>query len=128
MTPEEVGALRRKHYNAVVVKLDKPNPDLLRMRVRPDFPLPTHQPGQYTTLGMGYWEPRYPGCQDEDIRPGDEGKLVRRSYSISCPILDDDGSLLDRDRAGWLEFYVVLVRDSGNPIRPPALTLRLFLL
>jgi ferredoxin--NADP+ reductase len=128
MTPEEVSALRRKYYNAVVERLEKPNPDLLRMRVRPDFPLPAHKPGQYTTLGLGYWEPRFPGCQEEDVRPGDEGKLVRRSYSISHPVLDDDGHLIDGQRAGWLEFYVVLVRDSGNPFKPPALTPRLFML
>src|SRR5262245_12126771 len=128
MTPEEVGVLRRKYYNATVAKLTKTHADLLRMRVRPDFPLPIHKPGQYTTLGLGNWEPRYPGCQEENLRPADEGRLVRRSYSISCPILDDDGALLDPERMGWLEFYIVLVRDSGNPAKPAALTPRLFLL
>ena len=78
MIPEEIRALRQKHYNATVVRLRKPHPDLLMMRVRPDFPLPPHQPGQYSTLGLGYFEPRFPGCQPEDLHAGDEAKLARR--------------------------------------------------
>jgi ferredoxin/flavodoxin---NADP+ reductase len=52
--------------------------------------------------------------------------LIRRAYSISSPILDSAGQLLDRARTDWLEFYVVLVRESDKG--PPALTPRLFLL
>lgn len=128
MTPEEVANQRRNLYNATLVRLRKTNPDLMILRVCPDYPLPAHQPGQYTTLGLGYWEPRFPGCQEETLKPGDEARLIRRSYSISCPVLGDDGNLLDRDAVDWLEFYVVLVRDSGNPAKPAALTPRLFML
>src|SRR5438552_541998 len=109
MTPEEIRALRQKHYNATVVRLRRIHPDLLILRVRPDFPLPPHQPGQYSTLGLGYFEPRFPGCQPENVPPGDEAKLARRSYSISCSVLDDDGQLLSEERVDWLEFYIVLV-------------------
>jgi ferredoxin--NADP+ reductase len=97
------------------------------LRVRPDFQLPVHKPGQYSTLGMGFWEPRYLGCQQESLQPGEETRLARRAYSISCSILDRNGTLLDRGKVDWLEFYVVLVRDSDRP-KPPALTPRLFLL
>jgi ferredoxin--NADP+ reductase len=128
MTPDQIAVLRQKYYNATVARLTKIHTDLLTLRVRPDFPLPEHNPGQYTTLGMGNWEPRFPGCQDETRRPEDEGKLVRRSYSISSPILDEDGNLLDPGRADWLEFYVVLVRETGDPEHTPALTPRLFML
>jgi ferredoxin--NADP+ reductase len=62
-----------------------------------------------------------PGCQEETLKRGDEQKLVRRSYSISCPILDAGGRLLTP--AGWLEFYIVLVCEAENP---PGLTPRLF--
>src|SRR5436305_150417 len=61
MTPDQIAELRRKKYNATVVRLAKSQTDLMMIRVRPDFPLPAHQPGQYTSLGLGYWEPRHLG-------------------------------------------------------------------
>src|SRR5438105_4993340 len=127
MTPEELAELRRKRYNATVVYLRKVHSDLMILRVRPDFPRPPHKPGQYSTLGLGFWEPRFPGCQDETLALGDESKLVRRAYSISCSVLDVKGQLEDIEHTDWLEFYVVLVRDSEKE-QPPALTPRLFML
>src|SRR5687768_11681693 len=119
MTPQERDELRAK-YNATVVDLKRAHEDLMILRIRPDFDLPVHQPGQYSTLGLGYWEPRAEGCQPETPKPGDEKKLIRRAYSLSCPVLEDDtGELLDRDRHDWLEFYIVLVRESDKG--PPAL-------
>src|SRR5437016_6194005 len=127
MTPGQIAELRRTRYNATVVWLRKPNPDLMIVRVRPDFPRPVHQPGQYSTLGLGYWEPRAPGCADEQVDSKEEDKLVRRAYSISCSILDESQALLDIDRTNWLEFYVVLVRSTSQG-QPAALTPRLFML
>ncbi len=127
MTPEQIAELRQKKYNATVVRLTKVHPDLMLLRVRPDFARPPHKAGQYTSLGLGYWEPRHPGCQEEQLQPGDEARLARRAYSISCGVLDDDGELLDIDRTDWLEFYIVLVRDSDRR-EAPALTPRLFML
>jgi ferredoxin--NADP+ reductase len=118
--------LRKKHYNATVVSIKRAHEDLMTLRIRPDFPLPAHRPGQYSTLGLGAWEPRAEGCQPEVPKPGDERKLIRRAYSISSPILDEAGHLLDRTKTDWLEFYVVLVRESEKG--PPALTPRLFVL
>jgi ferredoxin--NADP+ reductase len=126
MTADEIDALRRKHYNATVVALKLTHPELMTVRIRPDFAIPHHHPGQYSTIGMGHWEPRAEDCQPEEPRPGDEKKLIRRAYSLSCPILDDNGDLLDRDRHDWVEFYIVLVRKSDKG--PPALTPRLFCL
>jgi ferredoxin--NADP+ reductase len=125
MTPDQIAELRRATYNATVARLVKLHGDLMVMRVRPDFPLQKHRPGQYTVLGLGLWEPRFPGCQEEDLNPGEEARLGRRSYSISCPVLDDQGELLTL--GDWLEFYIVLVRDTGEP-QPPLLTPRLFML
>jgi ferredoxin--NADP+ reductase len=126
MQPEEITELRKQKYNATVAQIRKPHSDLLMLRVKPDRPLMPHKAGQYTALGLGFWEPRFPGCQDEELAPGDEKRLARRSYSISHPILDDDRKLLAAQDE-WLEFYIVLVRDTGQPT-PPALTPRLFLL
>jgi ferredoxin--NADP+ reductase len=61
------------------------------------------------------------------LQPGDETRLARRAYSISCPVLDNRGELLDYERGDWLEFYIVLVRESEKP-EAPALTPRLFML
>ncbi len=127
MTPEQIADLRRLKYNATVTRLVKVHSDLLILRVCPDYPLAPHKPGQYTVLGLGYWEPRFPGTAEEDLQPTDWLKLARRSYSISCSVLDEQGRLLDRDGIEWLEFYIVLVRESGKA-QPPALTPRLFLL
>jgi ferredoxin--NADP+ reductase len=127
MTAEQIAEWRRQSYNATAVRLTKVHSDLMVVRVRPDYPLPPHQPGQYSTLGLGYWEPRHEGCQPETIAEKDLPKVVKRAYSISCSVLDDGGGLLDRSGADWLEFYVVLVRDSTKE-KPPALTPRLFTL
>jgi ferredoxin--NADP+ reductase len=96
------------------------------LRVKPDGQVGTHRPGQYSTLGLGHWEPRVAGCQTETPKPGDESKLIRRAYSISCSILDEAGNLPDRTGQPWLEFYIVLVREADKA--PPALTPRLFAL
>jgi ferredoxin--NADP+ reductase len=127
MTPEEIKELRTKKYNATVVRLLKVQPELMIVRVRPDFPRPAHKPGQYSVLGLGYWEPRFPGCQEEALNPGDETKLARRAYSMSCSVLDRRGELLDIERTDWVEFYIVLMRSSGKD-QAPALTPRLFML
>jgi ferredoxin--NADP+ reductase len=127
MDPGELAELRRTSYNATVAWLHKVHTDLMIVRVRPDFAVPMHQPGQYSTLGLGNWEPRYPGCQEEVLTPEQERRLARRAYSISCSVLDEHGRLADLAEAGVLEFYVVLVRDSEKE-KPPALTPRLFML
>jgi ferredoxin--NADP+ reductase len=127
MSPEQVAEWRKKHYNATVAWLRKVHSDLLIIRIRPDFPRPVHVPGQYTSLGLGFWEPRIPGCQEEHLKAGEESRLVRRAYSIGCSILDEQGQLLDLAATDWLEFYIVLVRESDRT-QPPGLTPRLFLM
>lgn len=126
MTAEEIAELREKHYNATVTHLHQSHSDLWVMRVTPDFAVPKHKPGQYSTLGLGQWEGRAEGCQPEVPKPGEERKLIRRAYSLSCSILDDRQELFDFTEQKWLEFYIVLVRESEKA--PPALTPRLFLL
>src|SRR5437773_1357620 len=101
MTPGEIADKRREHYNATVVGMRKPHTDLMLVRVRPDKPRAVHQPGQYGTLGLGNWEPRAPGCAPENVDPAKESSVVKRAYSISCPVLDDAGVLLDLARTDW---------------------------
>jgi ferredoxin--NADP+ reductase len=127
MTPEEIAELRQRRYNGTAVFVHKVHSDLMVLRVRPDFPRPPHQPGQYTTLGLGYWEPRVEGCQPEPLDPADLKKVVRRAYSISCSIESEPGRLVDPAETDWIEFYIVLVRENADG-RVPALTPRLFAL
>jgi len=128
MLPEEIADARQRRYNGTLVWMRKPHPELVVFRVRPDFPIPAHRAGQYCSLGLGNWEPRFPGCQEENLKPGDESKVVRRAYSISCSILDDNDQLLDDSKRDYIEFYVTLVREGSDPAKPPALTPRLFML
>jgi ferredoxin--NADP+ reductase len=127
MTPEEIAELRSRRYNGTVVSLRKVHSDLMVLRVEPDFPRPAHKPGQYCSLGLGYWEPRAEGCQAEALTADDTAKVVRRAYSISSSILDESGALIDTGATRYLEFYIVLVRENADG-RVPALTPRLFAL
>ena len=69
--PKKSRTPAQQRYNATVVSLHEGRTrDLMIMRVKPDFPRPPHQPGQYCTLGLGYWEPRVAGCQDENAEAG----------------------------------------------------------
>ncbi len=127
MLPEQIAEQRTKRYNGTVTSVKKSHSDLMTIRVKSDFPRPAHLPGQYCTLGLGNWEPRMPGCQEENLKPDDEAKVTRRAYSISCGMLDDKHELLDIAKTDFLEFYIVLVRENPDG-RPPALTPRLFML
>ncbi|MBX7165124.1 MAG: ferredoxin--NADP reductase [Pirellulales bacterium] len=122
----EAARLRSEHYNAEVVGLRKVHSDLWVYRVRPDAPLGNFHAGQYTSLGLGHWEPRAPGTQPEELSEEQYRKVVKRAYSISCPILDETGGIVRVDEGPELEFYITLVRSTDKD--PPALTPRLFLL
>jgi ferredoxin--NADP+ reductase len=126
MTADEILALRNKHYNATAASIRLANPELMILRVHPDFPIPAYKMGQYSTLGLGHWEPRAPDCQPEDPKPGEETKLIRRAYSVSHPVLNDAGQLVRDGELDYLEFYIVLVRKADK--NPPALTPRIFAL
>lgn len=121
-----ISALRRSHYNATVTKIRHVHDELMVLRVRPDEGPLVYEPGQYTVLGLGYWEPRLEGTEEEDLTEKQRQTLARRAYSVSCPILDEQGNLVRPGRERDVEFYVLLVRRG--PQHPPALTPRLFLL
>ena len=128
MTAEEIAEQRAKRYNGTVSYLHKIHSDLMVIRIKPDFPRPAYQPGQYCALGLGNWEPRVDGCQAEDLTPDDMSKVVRRSYSIGNSVYAEPGQLRDMDADDFIEFYIVLVRESTEGGRVPALTPRLFAL
>lgn len=121
---DEVADLRETHYNATITSFDPHHSDLWVLRVKPDHGDASHLPGQYATLGLGYWEPRIDNVH-EQLTPSQRSSLIRRSYSISSPIFDQHGYLASRSDSEVLEFYIVLVRPSDDRI--PSFTPRLAL-
>lgn len=115
--------LREKYYNATITSIEPYNPELWMFRVRPDEPVEPFEPGQYTSLALGYWEPRADDAM-ETFKEGQRDKLVRRSYSVSSPMLDADGNLAPA-HPDEIEFYVVKV--SPTPDNIPGLTPRLWM-
>jgi len=130
----DVDALRRKHYNASLVGLREVHSSLRIFCVQVDGQTVRFAPGQYTTLGLGAWEPsvarqtapQSPQPPAERPATSAETTLIRRAYSFSSPMLDANGQLVDAGNEEQLEFYVVLTSpDSGHR---PGLTPRLFAL
>jgi len=116
-----IAELRDEHYNATIVAFEQRHSDLWVLRVKPDHGDTSHIPGQYASLGLGFWEDRV----DDYVDPGIDDKwfkLIRRSYSISHPMFETSGYLAPPDTEE-LEFYIVLVQSDEDHIA--ALTPRL---
>jgi ferredoxin--NADP+ reductase len=121
---EEIERLRREHYNATMARIVRVHSDLWIIRIVPDAAALEFEPGQYVTLGLGNWEARVLGVDEEELDAIHQRRLTMRAYSISCSMLDDDGRLRRPTDFPYLELYITLVRHSER--RPPALTPRLF--
>jgi ferredoxin--NADP+ reductase len=116
--------LRKEHYNATITYFEPTHSDLWVLGVKPDHGDIHHLPGQYASLGLGYWEDRIDDAEDPGLEKQWE-KLVRRSYSISHRIFDEYGYLAQERDTTELEFYIVLVPPTDDNI--PGLTPRLAL-
>lgn len=124
MNEERARALAHSHYNATITLFDTAHNELWRLRVRPDRESGIHRPGQYCSLGLGYWEPRADDAKDAGLDKKMD-KLIRRSYSISSPVFDDHGYLADHVEMDEIELYIVWVQPIDGNV--PALTPRLAL-
>ena len=122
--PGVVEELREEHYNATITHFEPTHSDLWVLRVKPDHGSVSHLPGQYASLGLGFWEDRIDDAVDPNLEERWD-KLVRRSYSISCRIFDEHGYLTSEHEADDLEFYIVLVPPTDDNV--PGLTPRLAL-
>jgi ferredoxin--NADP+ reductase len=116
--------LRKEHYNATITYFEPTHSDLWVLGVKPDHGDVHHLPGQYASLGLGYWEQRIDDAEDPQLDDRWD-KLVRRSYSISHRIFDEHGYLAQERDTTELEFYIVLVPPTDDNI--PGLTPRLAL-
>ncbi|MEM9516631.1 MAG: hypothetical protein AAGA42_17415 [Actinomycetota bacterium] len=119
-----IDELRSEHYNATITHFEPTHSDLWVLRVKPDTGDTSYVPGQYASLGLGYWEERIDDADDPEAERRWD-KLIRRSYSISSRMFDDHGYLVDDNALDELEFYIVLVEPT--PDNTPALTPRLAL-
>lgn len=115
--------LRQANYNATVEAIRKHNDDLWITWIRPDQPVPPFRPGQYTTLGLGYWEPRSDDAS-ESLDEDQIRKMARRSYSVSSSMIDTETGELLPAHPPAVEFYIVRVPPGVEEI--PALTPRIF--
>ena len=105
-------------YNAAIVNIRAVHEALRVFRVRADREPPRYGPGQYTTLGLGDWEPRCDGLQPGRFSPSARGgHLIRRAYSISSPLLES-GRLMPCGSYNFVEFYVALVKTASDTPRP----------
>ena len=129
LLPEsEVAGLREKYYNATVTEIIVQHDTLACFRIKPDFSFPEFESGQYTTLGLGYWESRRKDAIPEiGLAEKKLSRLVRRAYSVSHPITDSSENLFESKKIDFLEFYIVMVIGNDGE-EAPALTPRLFML
>lgn len=119
-----VRELARHHYNATITAFDTAHNELWRIRIKPDHTGIAHRAGQYCSLGLGFWEPRADDAADPGLERRRE-KMVRRSYSISSPVFDEHGYLVDHAEMDEVELYIVWVQPSHGNV--PGLTPRLAL-
>ena len=128
-TTEEIKALREQHYNATLIEIQKLNSELWILKVKPDDKLPIYKPGQYTTLGLGDWEPTNDPANNEDVGENLKSKLIRRAYSMSFPMYKKfPQELLEPGAMDYYEFYITLVERNGDGGQDPSLTPRLWML
>ena len=80
--PGAIEELRHEHYNATITYFEPTHSDLWVLRVKPDHGDTSYLPGQYASLGLGFWEERIDDAPDPEADKRWD-KLIRRSYSIS---------------------------------------------
>ena len=122
--PNLGAALADQEYNATITVFDRLTTELWILRIKPDDSPISFKPGQYANLALGMWEPRVDDAMDADA-DARWNKLIRRSYSISSPIFDDNGALARCTDLDDIELYVVLVAPEDDFV--PGLTPRLAL-
>ncbi len=128
--PADVDALRREHYNAVILGERSLHDSVMVIRVRPDRPVPPPRPGQWMELGLGIWEAVMPGAEAGSAKRVAPDSVVRRAYSVSSPMLTPaQDRLLRPGEEEGIEFFLSLVfPPAQRAARVPNLTGRLFCL
>lgn len=127
MDAARCAALRREHYNAEVSGRRQVHEGLLVLRVRSDAAMPAYAAGQWLQAGLGWWEPRCPGCPAEAAT--EEEGVLRKPYSLSCAILADGSDrLLAPAEHDWYELYIGFDRAQATGKSGAALAARFAML
>jgi ferredoxin--NADP+ reductase len=124
----KIETLRKQLYNAEVVAIRSPQPDVAVLRVRPDQPIQPFLPGQWTQLGLGMWESRCQGCPEDSLDDDQQRMMVKRPYSLSSPMLMEGEDKLWPESDDTFEFFLALAPEMAVGTGGPALTARLFAL
>lgn len=117
--------LQHTDLNARVVDINRLHSELMRIRISRPRDFPPVEAGQYTVLGLPVRAKREDGLPPDADAMRRPDRLIRRAYSIACPMLIND-QITTIDSQKWLEFYITLVRRNSDS--PPMLTPRLFAL
>ena len=97
-------------------------------RARPSgLPAPAAQARPVHRSRPGLLGAALPGSAEENLQTADERSWPVAPTPSAARSSTTTGSLLDRERVDWLEFYIVSGAQIGKA-QPPALTPRLFLL
>jgi len=121
--PHDIEALRKEHYNATLSRVERIHEGLLRLRLRPDAPIPAYEAGQWLMAGLGQWESKCAGCPQDEVEAAEE--LLRKAYSLSCAILTPDGHrLLAPEEHDWYELYVAFDCNQAHGKSGAALAAR----
>lgn len=126
LSHEVAESLRQKHYNAQLVARRNVHAQLAILRVQPDEGMPPFEAGQYTTLGLGLWERRVEGFDNELLDEKALPRVLKRAYSASCSVFTPDGHVAPAQQFPYIEFYLTLVHHTVPHL--PGLTPRLFAL
>ncbi len=109
-------------YNALVKIVCRDEHKMI-FRVYPDAIKIKYQAGQYGALGLSNHVNR---IDRETLFRKNGELLIKRAYSLSSPILDEQDHLLDPSHLNYYEFYVDLVLADEES--KPRLSPRLFFL
>lgn len=99
-------------YNASI-KIVYRDQSKMVFRVFPDAVKLKYLAGQYGALGLNVSTPRVDGHEKSAEQDG----MIKRAYSLSSSILDENSSLIDLSATPYYEFYIdlVLVEEKDKP-------------
>lgn len=108
-------------YNATVKIIQRSQQNMV-FRVYPESAKIKYRGGQYGALGLKLSHLRVDG---KGCGPS-EDKLIKRAYSVSSSLLEDNRELVSPDAQGYYEFFIDLVTNDDT--KKPRLSPRIFAL